>query len=327
MSNPTTPQIFQDLKSTIKADDINKVRTLLTQWSNDPTTPGPTPSDLNYLISCAAEGPGHPAILEYLFSLQGAPSPADIDAYTLGQTTSPEIFKLFIQKGWKVTQGVLHSHIQYPELVALFLANGAEANNPDVSSSSSSSSSSGARSGYQPIETAALRAPLESVHLLLDHGAHLGPGKTRALNAAARGDVPDRIPIMALLLEHSAAAAAAASVSGPDSNYNNDDNIINALAEDYPAPYEARRSGRRGTPLHSAAKWGNREMVDWLLEHGADPEVRNEAGETADEWGKRFERGGAEAGLRIRRDILRKNRRVKKEEEGQGGSGEALGRE
>jgi len=114
------------------------------------------------------------------------------------------------------------------------------------------------------------------------------------MNAAAQGDVPDRTPVMACLLEN-----------GAD---------INALAVDYPAPFEAQRSGRKGTPLHAAAKWGNEEARVWLLEHGADAEARNEVWETAEEWGKRFEKDGSERVLRIPRAINRKNQAKKTEE-------------
>ena len=115
------------------------------------------------------------------------------------------------------------------------------------------------------------------------------------MNAAARGDVSDRIPVMSLLLEH-----------GAD---------VNGIAEDYPAHSEARKSGRKGTPLHSAAKWGNEEAKAWLLEHGADSTIRNEMGATPDEWAKRFERDGPERVLRIRRDIMRKNKKKQAEEQ------------
>ena len=270
----TDQPLFQDLKSAIKIGDIKKVQSLLQEWRIDSSIPGPRPSDIDELVPRAAEGVGQPAILEYLLSQGGS---SDIDTYTVGKTQSPQIFEIFIKNGWKVHNGLLHSHIKNPELVALFLAHGADAD-PQISH------------GYYPLETAALCAPLESVKILLSHGARIGPG-SRAMNAAARGDVPDRTPIMSLLLEH-----------GAD---------INALAEDYPALSEAKLLGRKGTPLHSAAKWGNEEATVWLLEHGADAAVKNEMGETAEEWGKRFERGGTDSVLRIRRDIFRKNQRNK----------------
>lgn len=114
------------------------------------------------------------------------------------------------------------------------------------------------------------------------------------MNAAAVSDVPGRIPGMAFLLEHGA--------------------NINGLAEDTTAPSEAHRAEREGTPLHAAAKWGNKETMAWLLEQGADLEVRNEVGLTAAEWAKRFEKDGPERTLRMRRVIKRKNR-VKEEKE------------
>ena len=277
MSNTDQP-IFQDLKSTIKTGDYTRVQSLLAEWRSDSSIPGPTSSDIEYLIPRAAEGAGQPVILEYLLSQRAS---TDIDAYIIGKTQSIQVFEVFIKHGWRVSNGVLHSHIRSPELVAFFLNNGANANRQ-------------ASRGYQPLETAALCAPLESVQILFSHGAQIGTG-SRAMNAAARGDVPDRIPIMSLLLEH-----------GAD---------INALAEDYPAMSEAKKSGRKGTPLHSAAKWGNTEATAWLLEHGANAAVRNEMGETAEEWGKRFERNGPESVLRIRRDIFRKNKRIKENAE------------
>ena len=79
---------------------------------------------------------------------------------------------------------------------------------------------------------------------------------------------------------------------------------INGLAMDYPAPSEALRSGRKGTPLHTASKWACEEAKTWLLEHGADPEAPNELGETPEQWGRRFDQGGPEAGLRLRRRAL-----------------------
>ncbi len=56
----------------------------------------------------------------------------------------------------------------------------------------------------------------------------------------------------------------------------------------------------------------------WLLEQGADLEIRNEVGETVAEWAKRFEKDGPERTLTMGRAIERKNW-VKKEE----GGGEA----
>lgn len=56
------------------------------------------------------------------------------------------------------------------------------------------------------------------------------------------------------------------------------------------------------------------------MERGADPGIRNEVGETPEEWGKRFEKDGAERGVRSRRAISRKKRLEK--EWGSSGEGD-----
>jgi hypothetical protein len=38
-----------------------------------------------------------------------------------------------------------------------------------------------------------------------------------------------------------------------------------------------------GTPLHHAASWGRREVIDLLLARGADHAIRNRDGKTAAE--------------------------------------------
>ena len=142
------------------------------------------------------------------------------------------------------------------------------------------------RRGFSPLDIAALYGPLETVKLLLDHGVIIRP-TSGVLHAAAQGDVPDRIPVMAYLLEY-----------GAD---------INGIAPDYPAPAEAQRSERKGTPLHTAAKWANEEAKAWLLANGADPEAKNELGETPEQWDRRFGSDGPERWLRLRRTINRKH--------------------
>lgn len=219
---PAKPEhLFNAAKAAIQAGDLDELQSLLQQWRSSDSEPGPTPQDINYLVPRAAEGDGKPAILKYLLSQGG-----EIGTYTVGQTTSPAIFQIFIEHGWKVDNSILLSHISHPNLVSLFLSHGADPKIPNAR-------------GFYPLDTAAATAPLESVKLLLSHSAPLTPGN-RALNAAAQSDLPGRIEVMALLLEH-----------GTD---------VNALAVDYPAPSEAQRSGRKGTPLHAAAKWGNEEV-------------------------------------------------------------------
>ena len=252
----------------IKAGNLQDVQRLLGGWRSDKSIPDPSSQDITYLVPRAAEGDGRPAILGYLLSQGG-----QIGAYAIGQTTSPAIFQVFIDHGWKPDNQTLLSHIAHPDLVSLFLSYGVD---PAVANNY----------GFYPLDAAAASAPLESVRILLDHGASPSSPRSHSMNAAAQSDVPSRIDVLQLLLEH-----------GAD---------INALADDYPAPSEAMKAGREGTPLHAAAKWGNKEVMAWLLKQGADVNVKNEVGLTYEEWGKRFESDGPERILRLRRAINRK---------------------
>ena len=272
---PTTGEEYYSLiKEAVISGDLARVKAGLYQWQSDPSIAIPTQDQLNYLIPQAAGGDGRPEILEYLLSLG-----AKIGTHSISIATSPDVFKVFMAHGWEVDDALLRSHVQHPQLIDLFLTHGA---NPNSSSPR----------GFCPLDIAALHGPLETVKLLVDRGAAIGPSSA-ALHAAAQGNTSDRIAVMAFLVER-----------GAD---------INGLATDYPAPSEALRSGRRGTPLHTASKWAYEEAKTWLLEHGADPEAKNELGETPEQWGRRFDKGGPEAGLRLRRALSQKNQAKKAE--------------
>ncbi|KAI4193054.1 MAG: hypothetical protein LQ346_004020 [Caloplaca aetnensis] len=271
-SQPGTAEEYYDLvKTAIQLGRLDRVKSRLHEWESDNGAVGPTQEQIDYLVPQAARGQGQPEILDYLLSRGGK-----IGAQSIGLATSPAVFETFIAHGWKVDDSLLRSHVGYPELIALFLSHGADPN------------SSGPR-GFCPLDIAALHGPLETVKLLIDHGANIGP-TSAALHAAAQGAASDRIPVMAYLVEQGA--------------------YINGLATDYPAPSEALRSGRKGTPLHTATKWANEEAKAWLMEHGADVEAKNELGETPEEYGRRFDKDGPEKGLRIRRALMLKRKAV-----------------
>ncbi|KAL8739683.1 MAG: hypothetical protein Q9190_007539 [Brigantiaea leucoxantha] len=268
----TADDFYAIVKTAVEAGDLDEVKSQLSQWRTNSATDGPSQEHINYLVPRAAQGQGQPEVLEYLLSIG-----ANIGTHSVSLATSPVIFRIFVAHGWEIDSSLLLSHVRHPELIAFFLSQGA---NPNAVGSR----------GFCALDIAALHGPLETVRLLLDHGATIRP-ESGAMHAAAQGDAPNRIPIMAYLLER-----------GAD---------INGIAVDYPAPSEAMRSGRKGTPLHTAAKWGNDEAKAWLLEHGADAEAKNDLGETPDQWGKRFDRDGPERGLRLRRAINRKNQAEK----------------
>ena len=274
----TAKDYYALVKTAVKLGNLDEVKSKLSQWRSDTSVAGPSREQIDYLVPQAAGGNGHPETLDHLLSLGGK-----IGTQAINLSKSPAVFQVFIAHGWEVDNSLLRSHVRHPDIIALFLFRGANPNSSDAR-------------GFSPLDMAALHGSLETVKLLLDHGANIGP-TSAALHAAAQGDAPDRIPIMAYLVEQ-----------GAD---------INGLATDYPAPSEALRSGRKGTPLHTATKWANEEAKAWLLENGADPGAKNELGETPEEWGRRFDKDGPERGLRLRRALMRKRKATEAEADAQ----------
>lgn len=266
----TVEECYSLVKTAVQQGNLDSVKFALCHWRADASIADPGLDQINYLVSQAAAGNGHPQTLDYLLSELGG----EIGIHAIMLARSPAIFEVFSAHGWKVDDSMLRSKVRYPELIALFLSYGADADAPGLR-------------GFSPLDVAALHGSLETVKLLVDHGAKIGAGSA-ALHAAAKGDAPDRIPVMEYLVNE-----------GAD---------INGLAADFTGPSEARRSGRKGTPLHSATKWANEEAKAWLLEHGADPGARNGLGETPEEWGMRFDDDGPERVVRLRRAILRRRK-------------------
>ncbi|KAL8903052.1 MAG: hypothetical protein Q9207_004184 [Kuettlingeria erythrocarpa] len=264
----TAEEYYALIKTAVQQGNLDLVKSTLSDWRAEISLADPGPDQINYLVAQAATGNGHSENMDYLLSQLGG----KIGTHAISLARSPAIFEVFLAHGWEVDGSILRSHVNDPELIALFLSHGADANGSGLS-------------GLAPLEVGALHGSLETVKMLVDHGAKIEAGSA-ALHAAAQGDAPDRIPVMEFLINQ-----------GAD---------VNGLAADLTGPSEARRSGRKGTPLHSATKWANEEAKAWLLEHGADPKARNELGETPEEWGRRFDNDGPERMVRLRRTIMRK---------------------
>lgn len=227
--------------------NLDLVTSALSDWRADSSIADPSPDQINDLVPQAAAGNGQPETVDHLLSELGG----KIGIHAIMLARSPATFEVFSAHGWEVDDSMLRSKVRYPKLIALFLSYGADANAPGLRR-------------FSPLDLAALHGLLETVKLLVDHGAKI-EAISAALHAAAKGDATDRIPVMEFLIKE-----------GAD---------INGLAADSTGPSEARRSGKKGRPLHSVAKWDNEEAKAWLLEHGAKPEARNRLGETPEEWG------------------------------------------
>lgn len=138
-------------------------------------------------------------------------------------------------------------------LVKWFLEHGAD---PNIHSD---------RDGVSPLDIAASISTTAVIALFLEHGARVE--NSNALHAAARGR--SGIPMMGYLLDQ-----------GVD---------INALEHQHnPEYFERRKHFGFGTALHCAAQRGSKERIQYLLERGADREIKNTIGYTPAQWAKRF---------------------------------------
>ena len=111
-----------------------------------------------------------------------------------------------------------------------------------------------------PMETAALKASMEVIELLVQHGGRVYP--SNALPAAAKTSLPGRKHVLAYFLNHGAPIDAV--------EFAHDRSI-----------FKKHWARAFGTALHHAAKRGNNELVEFLLQRGADREVKDSLGKTA----------------------------------------------
>lgn len=115
---------------------------------------------------------------------------------------------------------------------------------------------------FLPLEFVAFSSTETNARLLIEHGATLK--HTGALQLAARSRRRERLDMVRLLVE------AGIDVNGmvyEDDTSADQQYLVNPAA--------------RETALHSAARNGYKDVVEYLLEHGADPEKKNVSGHTA----------------------------------------------
>ncbi|KAI4271757.1 MAG: hypothetical protein L6R38_006787 [Xanthoria sp. 2 TBL-2021] len=111
-----------------------------------------------------------------------------------------------------------------------------------------------------PLETAAFKAPLEVIKILVDHGGRVYP--SNALPAAAKTALPDRIEILAHFLDKGAP--------------------INMIEYEFDDETRQKFGAKAfGTALHQASKRGNEQLVRFLLKRGAATSSRDSVGKTA----------------------------------------------
>ena len=110
------------------------------------------------------------------------------------------------------------------------------------------------------METAAWRASLDVIKILVDHGGRVYP--SNALPAAAKTSLPDRTEILAYFLDNGAPI----------------DMIEYEFDDDTRKTFGMKAFG---TALHHASKEGNEQLVRFLLERGAATDLKDSVSKTA----------------------------------------------
>ncbi|KAM0144617.1 hypothetical protein ACHAP3_000647 [Botrytis cinerea] len=229
-----------------------------------------TPYFLNHGLNLALKM-GNDEVSRHLLS-SGAPIARITPAQILSAPSSRQIplFEILFEYGWTPNDPGFYGRVLLPEIVTnlpllrWFLSHGANPNfgaqrlnhdrlgGPDVDSCTT-------------LESAARKTDVETVRLLLEHGAKIENGFP--LHSAAGSCPPGanphvapvtpstefdigRVPVMELLISH-----------GADVNQK-----------------EESRHMIPGYPIVYAVMAGAVERVHWLLEHGANPELRGSYG-------------------------------------------------
>lgn len=111
-----------------------------------------------------------------------------------------------------------------------------------------------------PLSIAIRDAPFEIVRILYDYGGSIEYGQL--LHYAAVRSLPDRLDVVNYFLDRGAP-------------------INRVMYENRPDSYQQEELSGLGTPLHSAARKGDLDLVDLLLAKGADPSIKNSWGKLA----------------------------------------------
>ncbi|KAJ8106767.1 hypothetical protein OPT61_g9325 [Boeremia exigua] len=119
---------------------------------------------------------------------------------------------------------------------------------------------------FTPTLYAMLAAPLETINALFERGAN--PHCRQLLHYAVLRDAPDALDMVCKIVEKGV--------------------VINKIKyQTEPETYIERRPFGLGTPLHRAAEFGKKNIVEYLLKMGADPLKWDSKGRTPRCWAEK----------------------------------------
>jgi ankyrin repeat protein len=276
------PPLFYVARSRVARDTVEAARDLLGRGA-DPNGPGGE-EWTNLSIACAR---GDAPLVRLL--LEAGATPDDNDSlYHSVEPADDACLRLLLERGARVPgTNALHHALDYDRLepVRLLLERGGDPNE---------------HSGWPALHHAVLRGrSSEFVRLLVEHGADPAArdakGRTAYQHAVRRGNVAvaDTLRELGSPTELVGADLAlnAIATGGPVDRAALDDGAPDVLIElamtdaatlarvlDAVGPAFSARwgGGPRGTLLHQAAWFGRVELVELLLERGADPNAKVE---------------------------------------------------
>ncbi|KAL2681122.1 hypothetical protein Neosp_008726 [[Neocosmospora] mangrovei] len=247
-----------DLKDASKAGDVERVRKVVQTWRADSSLENPTIEDMDMPMILAAQNAKSKVILFFLG--EGVPvSPTAVKLAAREGDEAVDVFQAFLDHGWDINSfdriPALHSATKSLPLTKWFLKNEAD---PNLIS----------KDGHTPLDFAVTHQTPDVpsvIDLLLSSGALLA--HSNALhNALITTHVDsDCIAMMGLLLEKGFDVNALSFTNQPEFQTRNPSTALHWAVRKHSA-----RRGRKNMLVR----------VRWLLDHGADVEVRDSKGKT-----------------------------------------------
>ncbi|RDW65724.1 ankyrin repeat domain-containing protein [Aspergillus mulundensis] len=247
----TSPETVDDLLAACIENDLPKFRARFDDWAS-------SGYDVHELADVMREAVCRNNVEIVSMLLSHGQSPEASYATDAVRHRAKDVLAVFLQNGWDINgcpaQGrppVLGLAVHDEDMATWLLDRGADPNQQSLID-------------LTPTSVAVKEAPLSTIKLFFDRGADVNKGQL--LHHAVERDSGEA-GVVAFLLEKGAA--------------------INAkMYENHPVSFGLYCMMGIGTPLHFAAQAGKYGLVQYLLEKGADPTIKDALDKTAMDWAR-----------------------------------------